>query len=446
MEKMEAFYDIYVPYQPNENCKSFLANEYIQDPGKQQAFDEGVGCVSIAQLPQEEQGKYTEIGDLEIEQEEETYVYMGELKQAILDSNSMQSQRKQRAYDEDTVYVSMGPSPQDEEVNGTEIGNMETEQERATCFHMEAVNQGDPVATEEIVQSSTNSNGANHDQNIDDNKKKLFLSAKDIEEKWRKVCEKTSQNMTKSRNDTVDAAISGQNMMFQRMRSQEAARVCKIAAFAGNLMRKKQALWGHKWENMYAVVFTNLMFIYKTELDAEPMGVTILDGYDIVIDERPGKTGFQLIPTLRNSVARPIQTFRCDKTDLKEWVRALGIQNERRLSKKQDAAHIDEASNYGYRTSGPEEYAHVVTGKEYLKQTKQSSLNGDLSECETNIYDVCLQVSETCLPPIPEKSIEKRKCLSVCEEQPLYENTPLRTSPRCIRKPLPERKPKAITM
>ena len=347
MEKVETFYDIYVPYQPYENCKSFPANEYMQGSGKQQEYDEVVGYVSMAQLPQEKKDSHTEIGDLEIEQEEEAYVYMGELKQSFPDSDSVQSHQKQQGHDEDIVYVSMGQLPPNDEFNGTEIGGMESEQEKATYFHIGVVNQGDPAATEGIVQSRTNSNGAAHDQNIANNEKRLFLSAKDIEEKWRKICEKTNQNMTKRCDDSVDAAISGQNITFQRMRSQEASRVCKIAAFAGNLLRRKQALWGHKWENIYAVVFTNLMFIYKTELDAEPMGVTILDGYDIVIDERPGKRGFQLVPTLRHSMARPIQAFRCGKTELKEWVRALGIQNERRLSKKQDAAHIDEASHFG---------------------------------------------------------------------------------------------------
>eukprot|EP00112_Aurelia_sp_Birch-Aquarium-sp1_P010659 Seg2271.1 transcript_id=Seg2271.1/GoldUCD/mRNA.D3Y31 product="hypothetical protein" protein_id=Seg2271.1/GoldUCD/D3Y31 len=422
--------------------QAVLDGDCIQDQRKQPANDEDSGYVCMGQLPQGKKVNRTDIGDLETEKE--TYVQMGELKQAVLDGDCMQDQRKQPAYDEDSGYVCMGQLPQGKKVNRTEIGDLETEKE--TYVHMGELKQVDPAA---------NSNGTAHEQDTNNNEEKLFFSAKDIEEKWSKVCEKTNQNL----NDTVGATLSGQNIVLQRMSSQEAARVRKIAAFAGYLQKKKQVLWGHKWENIYAVVFTNLMLIYKTELDAKPIQVIVLDGYDIAVDEKPGKTGFQLVPTLLHSMARPIQTFRCDKTDLEVWMRTLHWENknERKLSKKPDAGHSKVASNFSSfvsnkelladeALSAQEKYAYVVTDKERWKRTKQLLPNADSLDSVTNIYDVCCQMSNSCLPPMSEKGTEKRKCLTVSNGQLLYENTPLRASPHRTRLPLPERKPKAFTV
>ena len=164
---------------------------------------------------------------------------------------------------------------------------------------------------------------------------KLFLSASDIEDKWRKLSVE-QETGSQFQQEAISALKS--------LKKQSSRYVKKDSFCFGYLQRKKKKLIGHRWEKIYAIIKKNVMFLYKSEFEEKSMEIIILNGYDVSAVEEKGKeAGFQLSPVSilesEDGRSRPSHRFRCDSADFEIWQKAL-LLPERQKKKDTEMAWL----------------------------------------------------------------------------------------------------------
>ena len=213
-------------------------------------------------------------------------------------------------YREESIYVSMDSNRQDSK----EVSKGETCQaEYVNASILGKV--GSLLTTEELSGRSKCQETREKD--------KLFLSAVDVEEKWKKISADSSEC---TGTEFQQEAISTLNTM----KTQSSVYIKKNSFGFGYLHQRKRKLFGHMWKKVYAVIKKNVMFLYKSEFEDKALEIIILNGYDVFeVEERSGKAGFQLLPVTvvhpEDDKIRPIHRFRCESVDFEVWQKALSF-------------------------------------------------------------------------------------------------------------------------
>lgn len=303
---------------------------------------------------------------------------------------------------EDDIYVSMTENGQSNKNDNIPLPNTDTrldEDNRQNC-----VNQSECKQMKEDVKQD-NSLAVVEASDVQEDTK-LFLTARDIEEKWRKL----SSDMTNKCDSSADAEIEGEAIKtLNTLKKKSSVYIKKNCFCFGYLHRRRRRFIGPKWEKVYAVMKKNVMFLYKSEFDEKSMEVVILNGYDIAtVEERNGKAGFQLTPiTILDSESgepRPIHRFRCNIDEFDVWQKALLFPERKRNSKsanQRETAWLKIAPSFDNAVSDEHLQSECNTSFEDWKGRERSHTEESCKSTSTaNSVNECL-ITANYRPPCP---------------------------------------------
>ena len=269
------------------------------------------------------------------------------------------------------------------QLNGIDNGHRGDEQEeRAKTSEEKYINIS---MLNEARSGSTIENGPRKiDQNLQEDVK-LFPSALDIEDKWRRI---TADNMEYTGLKFQQEAISALNTM----KKQSSVYIKKSCFCFGYLYQRKRRFFGHVWNKIYAVVKKNVMLLYKSEFEEKALEVIILSGYNVLeVEEKNGKAGFQLLPVTvldpECDKPRPSHRFRCDSAEFEVWQKAFSFPVwQAKKDNKREMDWLKVAKSFDYSTS--DESLHANKGStfpyEANKERRKSAPPPDTPAAVTN--------------------------------------------------------------
>ena len=247
-----------------------------------------------------------------------------------------------------TEYIYVTAERNNEQLNGVDNEHCSNEQdEKAKACEEKYINIS--VLNEARSGSTNESDPRKKDQKLQEDVK-LFPSALDIEEKWRKL---NTENMDYTGHKFQQELISALNTM----KKQSSVYIKKSCFCFGYLYQRKRKFFGHIWNKIYAVVKKNVMFLYKSEFEEKALEVIILSGYNVLeVEEKNGKAGFQLLPmTVLDPECdrpRPIHRFRCDSAEFEVWQKAFSFPvRQTTKDNKREMDWLKVAKTFDYSSS-----------------------------------------------------------------------------------------------